>query len=73
MKYNQKVGVGAGLYAIGTALILLALPAAAQSPSPAQARQWCFGTSKIDDRPMATVLASIVTALADFARSLQAR
>ncbi|MGY8704867.1 hypothetical protein RAD16_03870 [Bradyrhizobium sp. 18BD] len=30
-------------------MILLALPAAAQSPSPAQARQWCFGASKLGD------------------------
>ena len=49
MSYNHKVGIRGGLCTIGTALILLALPAAAQSPSPAQARQWCFATSKLGD------------------------
>jgi len=44
MNYNHKAGIRAGPCTIGTALILPARPAVAQSPSPAQARQWCFGT-----------------------------
>ena len=49
MKYNYKIDIRARLCAIGTALILLAPSAAAQSPSPAQARRWCFGTGKVSD------------------------
>lgn len=46
---NHKIGILVALHAIGAASIVLTLPAAAQSPSAAQARQWCFGTDKISD------------------------
>jgi hypothetical protein len=42
-------GIRGGVCAISAALILLALPAAAQSSPADQARQWCFGSSETSD------------------------
>ncbi|MDN3276855.1 hypothetical protein QWJ07_21505 [Frankia sp. RB7] len=49
MTCNHKIGIRGGLRAIGAALILFSLPAAAQSSPADQARQWCFGSSEIND------------------------
>ncbi len=42
IKHDETSGILLKLSAIGLTMALLALPAHAQSPSPAQARKWCF-------------------------------
>ncbi len=49
MTYNPKINIQLRLCAAAAALALLTFPAAAQSPSAAQARQWCFGSAGITD------------------------
>ena len=50
MTCNHKIDIRTCLCAIAAALTLLTFPAAAQSPSPAQARRWCFANDdKVSD------------------------